>query len=282
MLEKEIQEIILRALDGNRAISFLVGAGISAESGIPTFRGKEGYWTIGSENHTPQSMGTRRMFTVNADQVWAWYLYRISRCEQAEPNEGHKALARIEGLLGARFSLISQNVDGLHFREESKIERLFLIHGDLRYMRCSEACTKELFLIPKQLINKKRDRQTPLLFEEKQLLVCPKCGEMTRPHVLWFDEYYNERYFYLDSTLRLAKSTGLMFVVGTSGATNLPRQLVENTLARNGVVIDVNPEDNAFSEQLSRLANGYRIKAKSSVALTAIEELMTDYLKKSS
>ena len=132
----EIQELIINKVKSGKRITFLVGAGISAESDIPTFRGSDGYWTDGSVNYTPTEIGTKRMFDVNFNEVWRWYLYRISICNIANPNNSHIELANIEKLIPNRFSLISQNVDGLHFRPESKIENLFLIHGDLRYMRC--------------------------------------------------------------------------------------------------------------------------------------------------
>lgn len=274
MLDNRTIEMLDEWLEGTRKLTFLVGAGLSAESGIPTFRGQDGFWTVGSRNETPQSMGTKRMFNVNADEVWRWYLYRFSLCSQAQPNDGHKALSRIERLIGDRFALISQNVDGLHFRKESKISSLYLIHGDLRYMRCSEECSKELYPIPDALFKKVRTRDTPLLGEEKDLLICPKCGEYARPHVLWFDEYYDERNYFLDTTQRIAKMTGLMIVVGTSGATTLPQVLVDRTLSRNGLVLDINPNPNQISDKVENKKSGHVLRANSSLALT----LICDYL----
>jgi len=274
MINKELQEIITAKLEGKRKITFLVGAGLSAESGIPVFRGKDGYWTDGSKNYTPQEIGTKRMFQVNANEVWRWYLYRLTLCNKANPNKGHKLLSKIERKLGDRFSLVSQNVDGLHFRKESKVDRLFLIHGDLRYMRCSEECSTNLYEIPSELLKKERTRETPLSYEEAQLLKCPNCGEETRPHVLWFDEYYNDQYYYLAKVLRIAKETGLLLVIGTSGATNLPKRIVENTIRRQGTVIDINPNDNEFTSLFQGLKNGYSIKSTSSEFLESFYELV--------
>ncbi|MFH1625115.1 MAG: Sir2 family NAD-dependent protein deacetylase, partial [Pseudomonadota bacterium] len=97
--------------DGN--LTVLTGAGISAESGIPTFRGKEGYWTIGSKEYRPEEMATLRMFLQDPFEVWQWYLYRRTVCANAHPNSGHTAIVELERIFRDRFCLITQNVDGL-------------------------------------------------------------------------------------------------------------------------------------------------------------------------
>lgn len=274
MMNSQVREIIRAQINGERKISFLVGAGLSVDSGIPVFRGEDGYWTDGSINYTPQEIGTYRMFQVNANEVWRWYLYRLSVCNNAKPNKGHILLAKIEKKLDDRFSLISQNVDGLHFRDESKINNLFLIHGDLRFMRCSEECSKELFEIPSTLLKEDRTRKTPLTFAETKLLICPNCGEMTRPHVLWFDEFYDDTFYHLAKVLRIAKQTGILFVIGTSGATNLPKRIVKNTIRRQGVVIDVNPNDNEFTDHFKRLKNGYSVKMRGTEFLLELNNIL--------
>ena len=101
---------------------------------------------------------------------------------------------------------------------------------------------------------------------------------MARPHVLWFDEYYNQSHYRLHDVLRIAKETGLLFVIGTSGATNLPRAIVDNTLARQGVVVDINPNANYFSEKLSGKKNGFWIQEQSGVVLPHLVEIMKEYL----
>ena len=269
MLDTEFLDVLQSQLQGKRKITFLVGAGLSAESGIPTFRDADGFWTIGSKNYTPQEMGTLQMFNVNAHQVWNWYLYRIHLCQQARPNPGHFALANIQQLIPDRFALISQNVDGLHFQTPLDLSQLYLIHGDLRYMRCSADCGNELYPIPIELLA--RGEQTHLHTDEVKLLSCPKCGELTRPHVLWFDEYYNQKFYKLDSVLRIAKETSLLFLVGTSGATNLPKRIVDTILAKSSVVVDINPRENEFTHQLERAKNGYWIQGKSGEVLPMIE-----------
>src|SRR6185312_3235449 len=112
-------------------IVVLTGAGVSAESGIPTFRGKEGYWTVGSREYHPQELATHAAFTRMPWDVWAWYLHRRAVCRRAEPNAAHHALARLP------CDLITQNVDGLHRRAGS---RPYAIHGDIDHMRCADDC----------------------------------------------------------------------------------------------------------------------------------------------
>ncbi|MEM9195817.1 MAG: Sir2 family NAD-dependent protein deacetylase, partial [Myxococcota bacterium] len=122
-----------RTLSGK--VVFLTGAGISAESGIPTFRGEEGYWRVGSQNYHPQEMATRAAFRAMPDEVWAWYLYRRSVCRAADPNAAHRAVADLDSALGDGFLLVTQNVDGLHLRAGSPLERTYQIHGNIDYMR---------------------------------------------------------------------------------------------------------------------------------------------------
>src|SRR5512138_2460273 len=127
-MEQRLAELLegVRAKDGK--VVALTGAGISAESGIPTFRGAEGYWVVGSRNYMPQEMATLEMFERAPEEVWRWYLYRFGICRDASPNAGHAALVSLEDALGDRFTLVTQNIDGLHRRAGSR--RVYTIHGD--------------------------------------------------------------------------------------------------------------------------------------------------------
>src|SRR5512144_3067857 len=139
-MEPKLAELLagVRARSGN--VVALTGAGISAESGIPTFRGAEGYWVVGSRNYMPQEMATRAMFERDPAEVWRWYLYRFGVCKDARPNDGHRALAALERALGDAFALVTQNIDGLHVRAGSSRERTFEIHGDAGLVRCADEC----------------------------------------------------------------------------------------------------------------------------------------------
>ncbi|WGH75306.1 Sir2 family NAD-dependent protein deacetylase [Tenacibaculum tangerinum] len=174
----------------------------------------------------------------------------------AEPNKNHELLVTLENKLGDRFHCITQNIDNLHQRAGTK--RIYEIHGNLHEMRCSDECSKEVYKIPHKISLKEINED--LTIKEKKLLKCPKCGESTRPNILWFDEYYNERNFKLHSSLKLAKNTTLLIILGTSGATNLPNRLVEQTLKYGGHVIDVNLEDNHFTKSFSMKKQFYSVR----------------------
>jgi len=270
MIEKRIIDSISYCLKNNKKISFLAGAGISAESGIPTFRGKDGYWISGSKNYKAQEIGTKRFYNIASHEVLKFYLYRKSITQFAEPNPSHYLLNEIESLIGDQFALISQNVDGLHKKAGNSEEKTFLIHGDHDFMRCGDDCSNELYPFPKgiNLIDRPKNHLTA---PEIELLKCPKCDEDLRPHVLWFDEYYNEKFFKKDTVLRISKETGILFVIGTSGETTLPQVIAKNVLANSGTVVEVNIEDSYFSELLNNKKNGIVIKSKSTPFLKELK-----------
>jgi len=246
-------------------ITVLTGAGISAESGIPTFRGPEGYWTVGSKVYQPQEMATWRMFTHDPEEVWKWYLYRLGVCLKAQPNDGHLALVELERQLKNRFTLITQNVDGLHLRAGNDPHRTFQIHGNIFFMRCSQACTDTLFPVPDEL--KPKQPGENLTSTDRRLVRCPQCNAYARPHVLWFDETYNETYFRYRSSLETAAHTRLLIIVGTSGATNLPNQIVWEVYRRGGTIIDINLEATPFTQLARKSQNGFFINAPSGQVL---------------
>lgn len=227
------------------SIVFLTGAGISAESGIPTFRGPEGFWRVGSTNYKPQELATFEAFRRMPDEIWAWYLWRRSVCRAAKPNAAHEALVALEKKLGDTFLLVTQNVDGLHLRAGNTLARTFQIHGNIDSRRCATECTAELHPVT---LDERWDKERRLTQAEAASLACPRCGSVTRPHVLWFDEYYDEERFRFRSSLRAAESCRTLVVIGTSGATNLPTQMCA-AAARNGAkLIVVGPEATPFSE----------------------------------
>ncbi|MBU2647626.1 RNA polymerase subunit sigma [bacterium] len=253
------------------SITVLTGAGISAESGIPTFRGPEGYWTVGSQSYHPQKMATHAMFSKDPLAVWQWYCYRRAVCLQADPNPGHRALVEMERQLGERFTLITQNVDGLHLRAGNSPSRTYQIHGNINWMRCSMECSAGIYPVPDFIPTAPVSKTTDTGLLEK--LVCPECGSRARPHVLWFDESYDETFYRFESSLRTAQKTDLLVVVGTSGSTTLPNHIVNMVLAQGGLVVDLNITSNLFAE-LARSHQGIVLQGPSSQTLPEIVKLL--------
>jgi NAD-dependent deacetylase len=251
-------------------IVVLTGAGVSAESGIPTFRGKEGYWTIGAREYHPQELATHEAFSAMPWSVWAWYLYRRGVCGRAEPNAGHRALVELARALGDRFALVTQNVDGLHRRAGSPDATTFAIHGDISLMRCADDCVPDRWPIPDGVPDLTRGEEVPPA--ARALLRCPRCGGISRPHVLWFDESYDEERFHLDTVRRVAMQAALLVVAGTSAQTNLPWQVVTLAGRNAAVIVDVNVEDNPFGEIAE--GSGGVIRTSAATALPAIVDAL--------
>jgi NAD-dependent deacetylase len=248
------------AWHGSGLILVLTGAGISAESGIPTFRGEEGYWRIGSRNYFPEELATRAAFARMPDQIWGWYLYRRSVCRAAQPNAAHLALVRLERALAERGTghllLVTQNVDGLHLRAGSSLESTYQIHGNIDYMRALHDRDPRTFPLPKEL-GTRWERGRPIGPAERALLVSPVDGTPTRPHVLWFDESYDEPHFRFESTLAAVERAALVLVVGTSGSTNLPTLVVRRTFERGVPFAVINSEPSPFSQLALRAGHGH-------------------------
>lgn len=258
-----------------RHVTALTGAGISAESGIPTFRGRDGFWTVGSRNYRPEELATRRAFERTPRDIWAWYLGRIHACRGALPNAGHIALARLAEFVGTeRFALITQNVDGLHARSGVRPECLFEIHGNIRKMRCFDECPDSLRDLPEDF-----DFSALPAIAERDWgrLQCESCGAPMRPHVLWFDEYYEERYHRSESALRALERSDLLLVIGTSGATTLPVMAVEFALASQMEIIEINTERSSFTAAIEAAPEGRFIQGAASSSLPHfVERLMRE------
>jgi NAD-dependent deacetylase len=278
MIPGDIQERLNTAAFGKERLTVLTGAGISAESGIPTFRGPEGFWTVGSAVYQPQEMATLAMFRKDPEAVWAWYLYRMGICRQAAPNRGHSALKGMETLLGDRFALVTQNVDNLHRRAGSTPARMHEIHGNIFKVRCGAGCTPALLSLPPAVAPKAPGEA--LTAEEADRLHCDHCGGWLRPHVLWFDECYDEAYFHYETVLDLSRRTDLLLIVGTSGATNLPAQVAMTVARRGGTLIDINIEPDPFSRLAQASPGGGFIQRSSGQVLPECLSLLENAIQR--
>ncbi len=203
---------------GARRIAVLTGAGISAESGLPTFRGPGGLW----RSFRPEELATPQAFAADPRLVWEWYDWRRSVHAKVEPNAGHRALADL-GRRAGEFSLITQNVDSLH--EAAGSRAVVHLHGSLWTLRCTR-CGKE-----------EMNRQVPL---EPLPPVC-ECGAMQRPGVVWFGEPLPDKP--LAQALAAAQKAEVMLVVGTSSMVYPAAALPKVARDSGAKVIEVNPEE---------------------------------------
>jgi NAD-dependent deacetylase len=204
-------------------VAVLTGAGISAESGIPTFRGAGGLW----RNFRAEELATPQAFERDPKLVWEWYEWRRGLIAQAEPNEAHRALAQLER--GKQpFALITQNVDGLHDRAGSRT--IWKVHGDIWTLRCSR-CGRE-----------RVDLSIPL----RPLPPVCACGGLERPGVVWFGEGLPENVW--QGAVAASRQAEVFLVVGTSAVVYPAAGLVELARSSGAKVIEVNVAESAVSE----------------------------------
>jgi NAD-dependent deacetylase len=182
----------------------LTGAGVSAASGLKTFRDQGGLW----EGHRVEDVATPEGWSADPGQVWRFYSERRKGALQAKPNPAHQALAELEGKLGDRFFLVTQNVDDLHERAGST--RLVHMHGELFMSRCENSSAAGMDGFGCQ--------QTPFrdhaLYETQEAIARCVCGRRIRPHIVWFGEIPLE----MNRIQREIDHATVMLVVGTSGA----------------------------------------------------------------
>jgi NAD-dependent deacetylase len=214
-----------------RAVAALAGAGLSAESGVPTFRGPGGLW----RQRRPEQLATPEAFARDPRLIWEWYDWRRGRLAEAQPNAGHRALAALESSK-QRFTLVTQNVDGLHDRAGSR--NVIRIHGDLWTLRCT-ACSRE-----------RRDERIPL----PELPPRCECGALMRPGVVWFGEPLPAGLW--ERAQRAAREADLLLVVGTSAVVYPAAGLVPLAKACGARVIECNMEETPFSAELDKSFRG--------------------------
>ena len=209
-----------------RRVVCLTGAGVSAESGVSTFRDAQtGLWST----FDPQQLASQEGFAANPGLVWRWYMHRLAQVERARPNPGHHALAQLESAKSA-FILVTQNVDDLHERAGSR--HVLHLHGRIGRFHCNR-CSFEHSL---RLVD--RVTRTPPS--------CLSCGGPVRPSVVWFGEALPGRI--LDRAWIETERCDLMLVVGTSGVVYPAAQLPFLAHQQKARIIDVNPDESAISE----------------------------------
>ena len=227
------------------AIVAMTGAGISAESGVPTFRGADGLW----QNYSATDLATPEAFARDPGLVWQWYRWRQGIIGRAHPNPGHLALARLESRT-PRFTLITQNVDGLHRRAGST--SVIELHGNIWRARCARGCG---------FVSDQAGEAPGAA--PAGLPVC-RCGALLRPDVVWFGEALDEAC--IELAVRAAQDCAVFIAVGTSAlvypAAGLP--LVADRAG--ALVVEVNVEDTPLTPHAAVVLRG-----KAAEVLPALE-----------
>lgn len=216
----------VRWLAGVKRLVVLTGAGVSKESGIPTFReAQDGLWA----QYDPMEMASRDGFLRNPELVWSWYEHRFGMVLSAQPNAGHRAIADLERLFPS-VTVVTQNIDGLHMAAGST--HVLELHGSIQRYKCLSGRHTDYSLADFADQDEKPPR-------------CPECGDIIRPDVVWFGEYLPE------NTLQEAYEACLrceaMLVVGTSGVVQPAASLPRLATRAGAMVIDVNPEEDEIA-----------------------------------
>lgn len=212
-------EIAARLLRDAQRVVILTGAGVSAESGIPTFReAMSGLWA----QFRPEDLATPEAFERNPRAVWEWYAERRANIGKAEPNPAHIAIARLESVV-PRLTLVTQNVDGLHQRAGSR--RVLELHGNIARTRCS------------------REARVVETWVEEGIVPprCPVCRAALRPDVVWFGELLPQAV--LEEATNEASLCDLVLVVGTSGIVYPAAAIPHAALAEGVPVCVIDPAD---------------------------------------
>lgn len=206
----------------------LTGAGVSAESGIPTFRGKNGYW----RNLDPTKLATPEAFARDPQLVWDWYRERRERIRNAQPNAAHEAIARLANQT-EEFLLVTQNVDDLHARAGVATEKMVQIHGDIFVTRCSR-CTFEHE-------------------HEHEIPRCTECNAPMRPGVVWFGEQLPWSELQRVESYLDGGACNVVIVAGTTATFGYIIDWALRASRDHGELIEVNPEETSLSRFATRL-----------------------------
>ena len=228
-------------------ILVLTGAGVSAESGIPTFRGKDGYW----RNLNPAKLATPEAFAKDPGLVWEWYRERRRRIRNAQPNPAHKAIAKL-AQYAQEFLLVTQNVDDLHARAGSSKEKMVQIHGDIFVTRCSRC----------DFSRHDYEHEHEHESEDIDLPRCPRCEGLMRPGVVWFGEQLP-----WDELRRVENyledgPCDFVIVAGTTATFGYIIDWALRAMASDGELVDVNPEETPLSQFATQ-----RVREPAAIAL---------------
>ncbi|MBI5860346.1 MAG: NAD-dependent deacylase [Nitrosarchaeum sp.] len=217
-------ESVTKKLRDAKKIVFVTGAGISQESGIPTFRGKDGLW----RNYDPMKLATIDAFYDNPELVWEWYNERRKNIFSAEPNLGHIAIAELEKFV--KVVVLTQNIDGLHQKAGST--EVLELHGSIVKIKCT-IC----------------DFRSEILTEFVDMPPLCKCGNILRPDVVWFGESVPQEIW--QQAMIHASKCDVMIVVGTSLVVSPANTLPIYAKQNKAILIEINPEKTIMSSDIN-------------------------------
>ena len=227
-----------------KKIVFVTGAGISQESGIPTFRGKDGHW----RNHDPMKLATIDAFYDDPKLVWEWYDERRTNILSAKPNAGHDAIAELEKFTDV--VILTQNIDSLHKRAGSS--NVLELHGSIIRIKCT-AC----------------DFQDEIQEKFENFPPSCNCGNMLRPDVVWFGESLPQKVW--SNAMDYASKTDIMIIAGTSLVVSPANMLPVYAKQNNALLIEINPEKTIMSDEMD-----LSIQQTSSIVLPELVKIFKD------
>ena len=216
-------DTVAQKLKGSKKIVFVTGAGISQESGIPTFRGKDGYW----RKYDPMKLASIDAFYDDPKLVWEWYEDRRKNILSVKPNEGHFAISQMEEFKDV--VVLTQNIDGLHQRSGST--NVLELHGSIIRIKCTvcdftDNITENFESLPPKC----------------------KCGSMLRPDVVWFGEHLLQNIW--QNAIKEASICDVMIIVGTSLVVSPANTLPVYAKQNGAILIEVNPEKTVMSNDM--------------------------------
>lgn len=223
MTEKETINRIIEILLVSDNVTVLTGAGVSAESGIATFRDPDGLWS----KFNPKELASIDGFLNNPERVWSWYQYRVNIINNTRPNKGHYALTELQNLITG-FNIITQNVDGLHQRSGSK--NVIELHGSIVRNKCYE-CNR---------------LHEDVIKYNQRIVNCNYCNGLIRPDVVWFGEMLPEKE--IELAQQLAEKSDIFFSIGTSAEVFPAAELPLVAKRAGATLIEINPERTILSE----------------------------------
>jgi len=225
-------DAVVERLRGDPAITVLTGAGISAASGVPTFRGDDGLW----QEFDPQELASLQGFRKDPERVWRWYDERRQSIAEVEPNPGHEVLAEWSHEFD-RFNLLTQNVDDLHERPGTK--NIVKLHGSIWHVSCGKNCETspdrwEYRAVPLETIPPR----------------CPHCEGLLRPEVVWFGESLDSEVL---NTARRATNCDLFLTVGTSAEVHPAAGFIGESSRQGALTVEINPEATAATSTVDHV-----------------------------